>query len=92
MFALQPRLEHPRGRRALRSLEHPRFRAAFDLLLLRAQAGLASAERVEWWTRLQEVSAEEREEMAIALEGQGSARPQGVRRSIRGRRRPRGAV
>ncbi len=42
MFALQPRLEHPRGRRALRSLEHPRFRAAYDLLLLRAQLGLAS--------------------------------------------------
>ncbi|NBR17250.1 MAG: polynucleotide adenylyltransferase PcnB, partial [Gammaproteobacteria bacterium] len=32
MFALQPRLETPRGRRALRTLEHPRFRAAFDLL------------------------------------------------------------
>ena len=50
MFALQPRLEHPRGRRALRVLEHPRFRAAYDLLLLRAQAGLASQERVDWWT------------------------------------------
>ncbi len=43
MFALQPRLEHPRGRRALRVLEHPRFRAAYDLLLLRAQLGLAPA-------------------------------------------------
>ena len=41
MFALQPRLEHPRGRRALRALEHPRFRAAYDLLLLRAEFGLA---------------------------------------------------
>ena len=27
MFALQPRLEHPRGRRALRMIEQPRFRA-----------------------------------------------------------------
>ena len=43
MFALQPRLEHPRGRRALRVLEHPRFRASYDLLLLRAQLGMASA-------------------------------------------------
>jgi poly(A) polymerase len=36
MYALQPRLEQPRGRRALRLLEQPRFRAGFDLLLLRA--------------------------------------------------------
>ena len=70
MFGLQPRLEHPRGRRALRVLEHPRFRAAYDLLLLRAQYGLASNEMAQWWTRLQEVSAEERGEMADSLTGQ----------------------
>jgi poly(A) polymerase len=70
MFALQPRLEHPRGRRALRVLEHPRFRAAYDLLLLRAQYGLASEEIADWWTRIQEVSAEERAEMADAVTGQ----------------------
>jgi poly(A) polymerase len=70
MFALQPRMEHPRGRRALRVLEHPRFRAAYDLLLLRAQHGLASSEMAQWWTRLQEVSAEERGEMADAVTGQ----------------------
>ena len=69
MFALQPRLEHPRGRRALRVLEHPRFRAAYDLLLLRAQFGLAQTEMAQWWTRLQEVSAEERGTMADALTG-----------------------
>jgi poly(A) polymerase len=70
MFALQPRLEHPRGRRALRVLEHPRFRAAYDLLLLRAQYGLASEEIADWWTRIQEVSAEERAQMADAITGQ----------------------
>src|SRR6202012_2120078 len=70
MFALQPRLEHPRGRRALRVLEHPRFRAAYDLLLLRSQFGLASSEIAEWWTRIQEVSSEERARMADAITGQ----------------------
>jgi poly(A) polymerase len=70
MFALQPRLEHPRGRRALRVLEHPRFRAAYDLLLLRAQFGLASNDMAQWWTRLQEVSAEERGQMADSITGQ----------------------
>ena len=85
MFALQPRLEHPRGRRALRVLEHPRFRAAYDLLLLRAQYGLAPEAMANWWTKLQEVSVEERGRMADAL-GQGG--PQGPPRSRR-RRRPR---
>ena len=83
MFGLQPRLEHPRGRRALRVLEHPRFRAAYDLLLLRAQFGLASTEMVQWWTRIQEVSAEERAQMADSLSGQ-SPRMDGPPRSHSG--------
>ncbi|MBS0378542.1 MAG: polynucleotide adenylyltransferase PcnB [Proteobacteria bacterium] len=90
MFALQPRLEHPRGRRALRSLEHPRFRAAYDLLLLRAQFGLAPKEMADWWTRVQEVNPEERGRMADELSGEGrsaGAPASGARR--RGRRRRR---
>jgi poly(A) polymerase len=86
MFAMQPRLEHPRGRRALRVLEHPRFRAAYDLLLLRAQLGLASQEMADWWTRLQEVSSEERETMADALGG-STPRREGARRGPRRRRK-----
>src|SRR4029077_19604702 len=88
MFGLQPRLEHPRGRRALRVLEHPRFRAAYDLLLLRADFGLASREMAKWWTRVQEVSAEERARMADALTGQ-APRADGPRRGGRPRRRRR---
>ena len=67
MFAAQPRLEQPRGRRALRMLEQPRFRAGFDLLLLRADMGLASREIADWWTRVQEVSQTDRDRMADAL-------------------------
>jgi len=90
MFALQPRLEHPRGRRALRVIEHPRFRAAYDLLLLRAQFGLAAAEMAQWWTRIQEVSPEERGRMADALTGQMQQRSDGAaRRGGRNRRRRR---
>jgi poly(A) polymerase len=88
MFALQPRLEHPRGRRALRALEHPRFRAAYDLLLLRAEFGLAPRDMAEWWTRLQSVSAEERGRMADSLADEGPGRsPQAPRRRSRRRRR-----
>ena len=90
MFALQPRLEHPRGRRALRVLEHPRFRAAYDLLLLRAEYGLASPDMAAWWTRVQEASAEERGRMADSIAGQ-LPRPEGApRRGGRRRRRRRG--
>ena len=89
MFALQPRLEHPRGRRALRLLEHPRFRAAYDLLLLRAEFGLAAEGIAQWWTRLQQASVEERGRMADAVATQAPPAPRGGRR--RRRRRPRSA-
>ncbi|MBC8026556.1 MAG: polynucleotide adenylyltransferase PcnB [Steroidobacteraceae bacterium] len=94
MFAAQPRLEQPRGRRALRMLEQPRFRAGFDLLLLRAEMGLADRELAEWWTKVQEVSQTDRDRMADSLNAQ--ARPAGDegagpgRRPRRRRRRGRG--
>jgi poly(A) polymerase len=92
MFAAQPRLEQPRGRRALRMLEQPRFRAGFDLLLLRAEIGLASKDIAEWWTRVQEVSQSDRDRMADALgvqprqaaEGSGRRGPRRRRRRGRG--------
>jgi poly(A) polymerase len=74
MFAFQPRLEQPRGRRALRLLEQARFRAAYDLLLLRADAGLAPREIADWWTRLQAAAPEERETMVDGL-GRGGGPP-----------------
>jgi poly(A) polymerase len=90
MFALQPRLEQPRGRRALRLLEQPRFRAAFDLLLLRAERGLASPEVAQWWTRLQEATGEERERLLEASPGQAAPTPRSGTRGPRRRRRRRG--
>ncbi len=85
MFSLQPRLEHPSGRRALRLLTHPRFRAAYDLLLLRSELGLASPEMARWWTLVQEVPHEEQGRMADAL-----AQATGPRPERRPRRRRRG--
>jgi poly(A) polymerase len=92
MFAAQPRLEQPRGRRALRMLEQPRFRAGFDLLLLRADMGLAQRDIADWWTRVQEATQSDRDRMADALlsrerpAGEGG----GHRRQRRRRRRGRG--
>lgn len=76
MYGLQPRLEQPRGKRALRLLEQPRFRSAFDLLMLRAQLGLAPAEIAAWWTRLQEAAPEQRLAMLDTL-----AKPRGPKPS-----------
>ncbi|MBC7983149.1 MAG: polynucleotide adenylyltransferase PcnB [Candidatus Obscuribacterales bacterium] len=60
LIALQPRFERRDGRRALRLLEHPRFRAAYDFLLLRAAAGEADAASAEWWTHIQTLAPQER--------------------------------
>jgi poly(A) polymerase len=87
MFAAQPRLEQPRGRRALRMLEQPRFRAGFDLLLLRAEIGLAARDIAEWWTRVQEASQTDRDRMADALGTQGPPGEGAGRRGPRRRRR-----
>jgi poly(A) polymerase len=72
-------------------LEQPRFRAGFDLLLLRAEMGLASRELADWWTKVQEVSQTDRDHMADALApqqrpaGDGSGRRGPRRRRRRGR-------
>jgi poly(A) polymerase len=97
MFALQPQLERPRSRRVLRLIEQPRFRAAYDLLLLRARVGMASQELVDWWTALQAADADGRMEMVLALEaarghrggdaGGGEGEPGRPRRRRRRRRR-----
>ncbi len=57
------------GKRAFRLFEHPRFRAAYDFLCLRAQEGEEDPALCEWWTRFQEVDASERDAMIAALGG-----------------------
>ncbi len=81
IWQMQPRLERFATKRALRLLEHPRFRAAYDFLLLRADAGEPVEEAAQWWTRLQEVDESER--LAMCQGGGGGKR----RRRPRRRRR-----
>ena len=64
IWGLQPRLVNRRGHgSASRLLAHPRFRAAYDFLLLRAESGEDVAEHARWWTRIQEVGDGERRSM-----------------------------
>ena len=61
IWSLQPRLEQGKGRRAGALLERPRFRAAYDFLALRCQAGEDRLKGlVDWWTELQESNPVER--------------------------------
>jgi poly(A) polymerase len=69
IWQLQPRLLNRRGRRVFRVLEHPRFRAAYDFLLLRAEAGEEGLQAVgDWWTRFQDESESEQEAMVNVLQ------------------------
>jgi poly(A) polymerase len=63
LWALQPRLENTLGGRAFRLLSHPRFRAAYDFLVLRAETGEAEPALAEWWTRFQNASEAEQKAM-----------------------------
>ena len=49
IWMLQNRFDQRRGNRPRRTAEHPRFRAAFDFLCLRAAAGEGVAELATWW-------------------------------------------
>lgn len=67
IWDLQSRLERRTPKRVVKTREHPRFRAAYDFLLLRAASGEASTDLAEWWTRYQEVDDAERERMCAEL-------------------------
>ncbi len=80
----QERLTRTGGKRALNMLEHPRFRAAYDFLLLRAQSGEDVRELADWWTRFQQSDEAQRISM---MRNSGGANGKGKRR--RRRRSPR---
>lgn len=55
IWSLQPRFEQIQRKKVLRLLTHPRFRAAFDFLLLRAHESLAIRELGLWWDHAQQL-------------------------------------
>jgi poly(A) polymerase len=63
VWAVQPRFEQRGGQRPYRLLEHPRFRAAYDFLLLRAESGEIDQALADWWTHFQEADEAERQSM-----------------------------
>ncbi|WP_331346273.1 polynucleotide adenylyltransferase PcnB [Cellvibrio sp. UBA7661] len=90
IWDLQQRLPSRLGMRALRTLDHPRFRAAYDFLLMREAAGEALDGLGVWWTNYQTATEDEREQMVKEVARQsktgGAAKP----RRRRSPRKPRG--
>jgi poly(A) polymerase len=85
IWVLQSRLQRNTGKRALVLLAHPRFRAAYDFLCLRAEAGENVREYAAWWTQIQEKNPGERQQMVKAT----SPAPAQKRRRSRTRMRRR---
>ncbi|MGB2421506.1 MAG: polynucleotide adenylyltransferase PcnB, partial [Porticoccaceae bacterium] len=67
IWDLQLLLPRRGGHRAKRLADHPRFRAAYDFVLLREQAGEELSGLGDWWTAYQNADEEKREQMARAL-------------------------
>jgi len=63
IWGLQLRLEKRSGRSAMKLLEHQRFRAGYDFLLLRCESGELDASVGQWWTDFIEGDAAARESL-----------------------------
>ncbi len=87
IWEMQGRLANRHGKRAYRLMEQKRFRAAYDFLVLREEAGVDLDNLGVWWTEFQDASEEEREAMIQALQRAGNG-PKKRRR--RPRRKPNG--
>ena len=95
IWALQPRFAERTRKRVFRLMAHPRFRAAYDFLLLRAGESEAVRASGEWWTNAQALSPEQLSESLAAKTpppkpGEPPARSS--RRRHRGGRRRKGAA
>ncbi|MCB1854419.1 MAG: polynucleotide adenylyltransferase PcnB [Halieaceae bacterium] len=76
IWEFQLRLEQRRGRRAAELVDHRRFRAAYDFLLLREQAGEETGGLGAWWTDFQQLPMEQRlQQLAADKGGRGGRRP-----------------
>jgi poly(A) polymerase len=87
MLALQPRFMQTRGKRAMKLLQHRRFRAAYDFMVLLSEVGQFDKDTAKFWTDVQSQSAEQR---ATSFQINAPAKSKSRRR--RRRRRPKPAT
>jgi poly(A) polymerase len=63
IWTMQPRFERRQGATPYRLLEHLRFRAGYDFMLLRADCQEAPTELAQWWTEFIAADGSSREDM-----------------------------
>ncbi len=63
IWTMQPRFEARTGQKPFRLLTHPRFRAAYDFMLLRCESGELDMELGEWWKTFLSADHNQREKM-----------------------------
>ena len=87
IWSMQPRFERRSGKTPYKLLEHERFRAGYDFLLLRCASGEIDIELGEWWTAFYEGDEVEREDLLTSER----AAPAGAKKKRPPRRAPRKA-
>ncbi|MCY4642067.1 MAG: polynucleotide adenylyltransferase PcnB [Gammaproteobacteria bacterium] len=73
MWDLQYRFYRKRGKQVFRLYQHARFRAAYDFLCLRAQAGEPVDRLCEWWTVFQDADEATQRKM-VRAPGRGAGK------------------
>ena len=86
IWILQDKLARREGKRAFKTFEHPKFRAGYDFLLLRAEIEQSDELKAlaQWWTDFQDVSNDARVQMIKSIKSPSGSK----RRSPRKRRKP----
>jgi len=67
IWSLQLKLETRLGHQPYKILNHPRFRAAYDFLLLREEAAKDTQGMGDWWTQFQKVNRQGKIELLKSL-------------------------
>nr|WP_233143947.1 polynucleotide adenylyltransferase PcnB [Colwellia chukchiensis] len=94
IWILQDKLSRRDGKRAFKTLEHPKFRAGYDFLLLRAEIETSKRDNTAntelqalatWWGEFQDSDSETQQRLVKSVVSSKN----GPRRSTRKRRKPR---
>ena len=83
IWAMQPRFERRNGKNPYKLLEHLRFRAGYDFLLLRCASGEIDRELGDWWTAFYEGDETMRAELVSAASSAGGKKKKPAARRAR---------
>lgn len=92
IWSMQPRFERRSGKSPHKLLEHLRFRAGYDFLLLRCASGEIDAELGEWWTAFYEGDEATRDDLVNSAQRSGADGAPKKKRPPRRGPRTRGAA